>query len=80
MKLLLVLVVLALSGCAVTKELVEVKIPISVPCKTETPVEPSYRFSPPYTKTFDAVRDLLGDREVAQAYEEELRVALKSCK
>lgn len=80
MKVFLVLLTSVLIGCANTKELVEVKIPISVPCEVETPAEPSYRFSPPYTKTFDAVRDLLGDREVAQAYEEELRVALKSCK
>jgi hypothetical protein len=55
-------------------------IPIAVPCKTETPNAPTYRYNPPYDDIFDAVRDLLGDREVSQAYEKQLETALKSCK
>lgn len=70
-----------LAGCATTAtQSPQVSIPVAVPCKTEDPAQPSYRFSPPYDKTFDAVRDLLGDREAALAYENELRIALKSCK
>lgn len=70
-----------LAGCATTgTQPPQIKIPVPVPCKTEEPVQPSYRFSPPYEKTFEAVRDLLGDREAALAYENELRIALKSCK
>lgn len=43
------------------------------------PTAPEARYSPPYDNIFEAVRDLLGDRELAQAYENELRIALKSC-
>lgn len=57
-----------------------VYVPVATPCKTETPNKPTYRFAPPYNNVFDGVRDLMGDREVSQAYENELNVALKSCK
>lgn len=67
-------------GCATTKGPTEVLVPIPVKCETPDPNIPTYRFSPPYENIFDAVRDLLGDREVSAAYENELRVALKSCK
>ncbi len=55
-------------------------VPIAVPCKTETPNAPTYRYNPPYADVYGAVRDLLGDREVAKAYQGELETALKSCK
>lgn len=77
--LVLALAVLA-TGCASVPDIKEVKVPIAVPCKTEDPMVPTYRFSPPYDNIFDAVRDLMGDREVSTAYENELRAALKSCK
>ena len=71
---------LSLVGCASAPEKVEPLIPIATPCKTEMPEKPTYRYSPPYDNVFDAVRDLLGDREVALAYEAKLEVSLKSCK
>ena len=69
-----------LSGCATPKAPSEVLVPIAVACKTPEPNTPTYRFSPPYENIFDAVRDLMGDREVALAYENELKAALASCK
>jgi hypothetical protein len=76
----LVILSCVLSGCATLGTSTEVKIPIAVACKTEDPLQPTYRYVPPYDNIFDAVRDLLGDRELAVAYENELRTALKSCK
>ena len=78
--ILIALVVFILAGCATTQGPGEVKVPVPVKCQTPDPKEPTYRFSPPYTNIFDAVRDLMGDREVALAYENELKTALKSCK
>ena len=78
--LMIILVALVLVGCATTQPPGEVKVPVPVKCETPDPKEPTYRFSPPYTNIFDAVRDLMGDREVALAYENELKTALKSCK
>lgn len=79
MKALILLIAVFATGCATTQA-PPPSIPIAVPCKTEEPLQPTYRFSPPYENVFDAVRDLMGDREVAIAYENELRTALKSCK
>ena len=76
----LLLTLAALGGCATTQGPSEVKIPVAVPCKTPEPPMPTYRFSPPYSTAFEGTRDLLGDREVALAYENELRIALLSCK
>lgn len=72
----------ALAGCATDGGVItkEVKIAVPVPCKTEEPNQPTYRFSPPYDNIFEATRDLMGDRELSLAYENELRTALKSCK
>lgn len=80
MKTIMLALALLMTGCATTQGPTEVKIPVPMPCKAEEPKEPTYRFSPPYDKVFDATRDLLGDREIALAYEHELRTALKSCK
>lgn len=68
-----------LSGCFCTPKQPEAFY-IPTPCKTEYPVEPKYRYSPPYTSIYDAVRDLLGDRELSTSYENELKIALMSCK
>lgn len=70
---------IALVGCATPGTPEVVKVPVPVPCKVTEPVAPEPRYSPPYDNIFDAVRDLLGDRELSQAYENELRIALKSC-
>lgn len=69
--------VLVLTGCSTQPT--SVQVPISAPCKVQTPNQPTFRYSPPYENVFDGVRDLLGDREVTLGYEEELRAALKAC-
>lgn len=79
MKNLFLALSVALSGCA-SLEPQTVKIPIAVSCNTENPITPSYRYSPPYDTIFEAVRDLLGDKQLSVAYEIELSAALKSCK
>jgi hypothetical protein len=79
-KYILLIAAALLTGCAHNQTTPDAKIPIAVPCKAEDPNQPTYRFSPPYTSVFEATRDLLGDREAALAYENELRAALKSCK
>lgn len=75
--LAVIIAVILLTGCATTEGVVQV--PIAVACKVETPKEPTFRYAPPYSSLFDAVRDLVGDREVSLAYEEELRKSLKVC-
>jgi hypothetical protein len=80
MKYLILAAAVLVTGCATTQGPTEVKIPVAVPCKAEEPNQPTYRFTPPYTNIFDASRDLVGDREVALAYENALRTALRSCK
>lgn len=74
----IILLAVVLSGCAHTKDVVN--IPVPVKCQTPEPDRPSYRFSPPYADVFEGTRDLLGDREISLKYEESLRTALKSCK
>ena len=68
-----------LSACT-TAPKIDALIPIATPCKVETPAKPDYRYSPPYDSLFDAVRDLLGDRELSIAYETKLEASLKGCK
>lgn len=79
MKRVFIAVVLLLSGCASTAPRV-VSVPIAVPCAVEIPAEPTLRFVPPYSDIFDAVRDLLGDRQVSLGYAEQLLAAVKACK
>ena len=67
-----------LVGCASQKDVVNVPSPVK--CATPEPNRPDLRFSPPYPNVYDGVRDLVGDREVQLAYEEALRIALRSCK
>jgi hypothetical protein len=76
MKYLILL--LALTGCATQ----EVKVPIPVACKTEEPKVPAYTFETlsKDDTLFNKVKSLLSDRELALAYEIELRAALQSCK
>jgi len=79
-KVLAIVLAIALAGCASAPKQEAVNIPVAVPCNVDTPVKPSYHFSPPYTSVFDGTRDLLGDRVLSNAYEQELEAALKSCK
>jgi len=82
MKLAILVATVFLSGCATSGVKIPetVNIPIAVPCATPDPAQPTYQYEPPYTSVFDAIRDLLGDRELSTAYEIEQRAALKSCK
>lgn len=76
-----------LGGCVTTNPVIQtviqrVEIPISVPCKTETPVAPEFNFDKVTEEQdiFEKVRALLADRILHKAYETELSAALKSCK
>ena len=71
---------LIVGGCATKPVPVTAEIPVAVACKVDDPQQPTYRFNPPYTTTFDGVRDLMGDRETSLGYETQLRAALASCK
>ncbi len=75
---LLLLVSILFTGCASQKDVVNVPIPVK--CTTPEPIQPDLHFSPPYPNVYDGVRDLVGDRQVQLAYEEALRIALRSCK
>ena len=82
MRYALAICTLMLVGCATDQQTIvtrEVKVPVRVACKVTTPPVPDYRFHPPYDNVFDGTRDLLGDRQLARAYENELRTALKAC-
>lgn len=76
---LVVLLSVLLVGCA-TSMPETVQVPIPVPCKIQEPEQPQLKFSPPYDNVFDAVRDLLGDRVLMEAYQNELRIALSACR
>lgn len=80
MKLIAISLLLFLTGCVTVPKTTVIEVPISIPCKAEEPDRPKFRFNPPYKNIFDATKDLMGDRELSIAYENELRVALQSCK
>ena len=77
---------LALSACATDKPVIQtviqkVEVPISVPCKANIPVTPTFNFD---TMTvdkdiFEKSKALLADRQLQKAYSAELLAALKSC-
>lgn len=68
-----------ITGCATTQE---VKIPIPISCKVETPVEPVSVFDALTDEAtlFEKVKALLIDRENSIAYGIEMRAALAACK
>ena len=78
MKSVLAIALVLLTGCASTQG--PVLVPITEPCTVQQPVEPATHFSPPYTNPFNAVRDLLSDRKLSEAYQIELKAALRACK
>lgn len=78
MKLAAIVLSVLLVGCASGPQVVNV--PVHEPCTVEVPTKPTLRYSPPYTSTFEGVRDLLGDRALSEAYETELEAALKACR
>lgn len=78
---------LFLVGCktmppAVKVEIQKVEIPIEVPCKTEFPKKPEFKFGTLSTEQdiYDKTQILLADRNLHIGYEIELEAALKSCK
>lgn len=83
----LIVIPFILVGCATTQEPViktviqEVKVPVSVPCKVETPQKPVYNFDKvtPEQDVFEKVKALLADRTISKGYEGELEAALNAC-
>lgn len=71
------LIFLALTACS-TKT-VEIKIPIPVPCITETIAEPTYPIIKQEAGIFERVKVLLAERELRRGYEIKLRAALSAC-
>lgn len=68
---------LALTACS-TKT-VEVRIPVPVPCITETIQEPTYPIVTEEAGIFERVKVLLAERELRRGYEIKLRAALSAC-
>lgn len=78
------LILLALSGCAMTPSapvVQEVKIPVGIPCKI-TPIEiPVFAVDGLAIGSglFDQMRALRAERLQRQGYENKLEAAIKSC-
>lgn len=68
---------LALAGCTTTK-VVEVKVPVPVPCVTEKVEEPVYPVATGST-LFERVKVLLAEIEMRKAYELKLKAAVAGC-
>jgi len=78
---------LLLSACAhdqpaINTVIQKVEVPVPVPCTAEEPVKPDFNFDKldPGANIFDKSKALLADRKLFMAYQDELLVALKSCK
>ncbi|KJJ98100.1 lipoprotein [Pseudomonas sp. 21] len=83
MKLLRVLPVLLLAGCAsIAPAPVEVRIPVPVPCQTPAIEVPRFATSAlrPTDDLQTKVRALLAERQQHLAYETRLRAALDACR
>lgn len=87
-KLLILLSVLTLDGCAtmtpepVIKTVIQrVEVPVAVPCKATVPAAPDLNFSKALQSQsiFDKTKSLLADRKLQLGYEVELLAALNSC-
>lgn len=74
--IIILVFILGLGGCAHKPE---VMLPVYIPCKTEMPEKPIFKFKPPYGDIFTGTRDLLGDNEMHKSYETALEAALRSC-
>ena len=88
MKALLILIpAILLSACSGTipvikTETVYVNVKVPVPCNVESPPPPAFNFDK-LTKADDLstkAKSLLADRHLHLAYEQELVVALESCR
>ncbi len=78
-------VTLALAGCASSPEVItrtiEVKVPVSVPCKAPAVERPQFAFDR-VSKNDDVYvkgRALLVERKQRQSYEQSLEAALAAC-
>lgn len=84
MKYLIAIATLALAGCGATMPTLPevVKVPVAIPCPVDVPAPPLYQFEnlKPTDTIWTKVQVLLSDRQLAIAYEQELNVALASCK
>ena len=71
----------ALTGCATTERLVEVKVPVPVECRETEPARPAMD-----TETLDPAstidvqsRAMRAEIEIREGYEDRLRTALRNC-
>lgn len=78
MKQVLFFPLIFLAGCATPQTRV-VKLPIPVPCITETIKEPDYPTVEADAGLFERVQVLLAERELRQGYEAQLKAALAAC-
>jgi len=83
MKIFLVsfLVLLAVGGCASTREPLRETTKIIIPCKIAPPAKPVFAFSTATkeTPTLDKVVLLLAERNQRIGYETELEAAVQAC-
>ena len=84
---LLLIVLLALTGCATTDPVIkvvtqQVEVPVPVACKEEAPVLPTYCFSnlTEGSDIYDKTKCLLSDRDRSIGYETELLSKFNACK
>ena len=83
--ILVVLVSLVLTGCKteeVAPGIIEVKVPVRVPCTVETPKLPEgcWQTLDAESDIYVKVRCLMSDRLLDKAYQEQLVTALEACK
>ena len=69
---------LALTACGGTK-VVEVKVPVTVPCITETVTEPVYPTVEGDAGIYERVKVLLAERELRKGYEARLKAQVAGC-
>lgn len=84
MKYVALIAALALAGCTATMPRLPetVKVPVAIPCPVEIPAAPLFQFDKltEQDTIWTKVQVLLSDRQLSIAYEQELNVALSSCK
>ena len=77
-KYLIALSALFLGGCAGQK-VVEVKVPVSVPCQTPHVEEPTYPVPSADAGIYERVKVALAEIELRKGYEARLRAAKSAC-
>lgn len=82
--ILAVIVSFCLGGCATTMppvQPVEVKVPVTVPCKVPMPERPAFAVDglPLGSGIWDQMKALRAERWQRQGYETELEAAVKAC-